>query len=100
MPVNNPANIRHGLIVRDDLSFEESIVVELKLVGIFFLPFYIVLLFLTIPVKLSWQILKIYILIAKRLEYLSQVISMHIHSQFWWPDGDTTFEGNELEEVN
>ena len=42
MPANNPANNRHGgvglfcknslpVIVRDDLSFDESIVVELKL---------------------------------------------------------------------
>ena len=74
VPANNPANNRHGgvglfyknslpVIVRDDLSFDESIVVELKLgrKKIFF-----TLLYRTPAFNHnSCQILKIYILISK-----------------------------------
>ena len=67
VPVTNPANIRRGgvglfyknslpVIARDDWSFKESIVVELKFGRKkYFLPFYIVLLLLTIPVGVKGE---------------------------------------------
>ena len=75
VPANNPANTRHGgvgifykttlpLIVRNDLSFDESIIAELKCgPKTIFLLFYIEILLLTIALldfKPYWQILKIY----------------------------------------
>ena len=98
VPANNPANTRHGgvrlfyknslpVIVRNDLSFNESIVVELKFgQKIYFLLFYIEILLPTIPrlnFKPSWQILKIYTLKSKLknlLPHFLQVISIHTHS--------------------
>ena len=46
--------------------------------------------------KPSWQILKIYTLKSK-LKNLTG--DFNAHSQLWWPDGDTTPEGTELEEL-
>ena len=98
VPANNPAKTRHGgmglfyknslpVIVRNDLSFNESIVVELKFgPKKIFLLFYIEILLPTIPLlnfKPSWQILKIYTLKSKQknlLRHFLQVISMHTHS--------------------
>ena len=55
---------------------------------------------LTIPL-LNFKLFgQIYILISKLkilLQYLSQVILMH--TQFWWPDDDTTPEATEIEEI-
>ena len=76
VPANNPANTRHGGVglfykttlpvrVKNNLSFDESIVVELKCgPKTFFVLFYIGILLLTIVIqnfKPSWKILKIYI---------------------------------------
>ena len=75
VPPNNPANTRHGgvglfhktslpVIVRNDLSFDESIVLELKCGGKkYCLLCYIEILLPTIALlnfKPSWQIMKIY----------------------------------------
>ena len=116
VPANNPANNRHGevglfyknslpVIVRDDLCFDESIVVELKLgrKKIFFTVLYRTPAFnhITLPnFEISCQILKIYILISKLkipLQYFLQAILMHIPS-FSGPM-TTTPEGTEIEEL-
>ena len=86
VPANNPVNSRNGgitlpVIVRNDFSFDESIVVELK-----FLLCYIELLLLTtllLNFKTSCQTLKIYIQKSKLkilLQYFLQVILMHTRS--------------------
>ena len=95
VPANNPANIRNGgvglflknslpVIVRNDLSFDESIVVELKFgrkKNV--LLFYNQLLLLTITLlnfKISYQTLKIYIQKSELkilLQYFLQVTLMH-----------------------
>ena len=116
VPANNPANRRHGgvglfyknslpVVVRSDLSFDESIVVELKFgrKKIFFTVLY------RSPAfdhnSPNFQV------------FLSNFRSLHAkikaenpfttfftgdfnaHSQFWWPDGDTTPEGTEVEHL-
>ena len=87
---NNPANVRHGGVglffenslpveVRNDLSFDESIVIELK----YFLLFYIEVLLLSIlrvNFKPSCQLLKNYIPKSKvetPLQHFLLVILMH-----------------------
>ena len=95
IPANNPANTRHGgvglfyknslpVIVRNDLSFDESIVVELKFGRKkYSLLFYIELLLVTTHVlnfKIFCQNLKPYIQISKLkilLQYFLQEILMH-----------------------
>ena len=116
LPANNPANVRHGgvgllfknslpVIVRNDLSFDESIVIELKFgrKKIFFIVLY------RSPAfnhnSLEFQ------------AFLSNFKSLHskiqgenpfamfftgdfnAHSQFWWPDGDSNPEGMEFENL-
>ena len=99
VPANNPANTRHDgvglfyktslpVIVRNDLSFNESIVVELKIgqKKIFLTVLYRNPSSNHLPrlnFKPSWQILKIYTLKSKLknlLRHFLQVISMHTHS--------------------
>ena len=106
VPANNPANVRHGgvglffknslpVIIRNDLSFDESIVIELKFgrKKIFFTVLYRSPAFNHTSVKFQ--------------TFLSNLINLHLkiqgekpfaifftgdfnaHSQFWWPDGDT-----------
>ena len=116
LPANNTANVRHGgvgllfknslpVIVRNDLSFDESIVIELKFgrKKIFFIVLY------RSPAfnhnSLEFQ------------AFLSNFKSLHskiqgenpfamfftgdfnAHSQFWWPDGDSNPEGMEFENL-
>ena len=98
VPANNPVNTRNGgvclfyknslpVIVRNDLSFDESIVVELKFGRKkYSLLFYIELLLVTIPLlnsKIFCQNLKLYIQTSKLkilLEFFLQVILMHTPS--------------------
>ena len=90
---------------RYDLAFEESIVVELKLgrKKIFFTVLY------RSPSNLSTS--------TKFHDFLNNFKQLHAqinsenpyasfftgdfngHSQFWWPDGDSTPEGKEIEEL-
>ena len=109
---NNPTNIRHGgeglfyknslpVIVRNDLSFDKSIVVELKFGNNFFLLFYIEILFPTIPLlyfKPSWHILKIYTPKSKLKNLLQHIFTgdFNAHTQLRWPDGDIPPEGSKL----
>ena len=101
----NPTNTRHGGVglffknslpikIRNDLSFDESIVIQR----------YIEVLPLVIPLlssRYSCQILQIYIPKSKKkirtLPFFTGDINGH--SQFWWPDGDTTSEGREIENL-
>ena len=116
VPVNNPANVRHGgvgllfknslpVIIRNDLSFDESIVIELKFgrKKIFFTVLYRSPAFNHTSVKFQ--------------TFLSNFKNLHLkiqgekpsatfftgdfnaHSQFWWPDGDTNIEGMEIENL-
>ena len=114
VPANNPSNVRHGgvglffknslpVIVRVDLSFEESIVIDIKFgCKKMFLLSYIEVLLLTIPrlnFKSSSQILKNYIHkfdVINLLQHFILVILMH--TQLWWP-GDTNHEGMEIENL-
>ena len=98
VPANNPANTRHGgvglfyktslpVIVRNDFSFDESIVVELNFgKKNFFLLFYTEILLPIIHLqnfKPSWLILKIYTPKSKLknlLQHSLQVTSMLTYS--------------------
>ena len=106
-------NVRHGgvrlffknslpVIIRNDLSFDESIVIELKFgrKKIFFTVLY-----------------KSPAFNHKFQTFLSNFKNLHLkiqgekpfatfftgdfnaHSQFWWPDGDTNIEGMEIENL-
>ena len=116
VPANNPANTRHGgvglfyknslpVIVRNDLSFNESIVVELKFgpQNIFFTVLYrnpssnhTSPEFQTFLANFENLYSKI-----KAEKPLATFFTrdFNAHSQLWWPDGDTTPEGTELEEL-
>ena len=101
VPANNPANVRHG---GDDLSFDESIVIEIKFGRKkMFLLSYIEVLLLTIPrlnSKSFCQILKNCIQkfnVKTLLQHFTLAILMH--TQLCWPDGDTNPEGVEIENL-
>ena len=110
-----PANTRHGgvalfdenylpVIVRNDLSFDELIIVELKCgQKLLFFPFYIEILLPTTPfqnLKPSWQILKLYTQIKAEKPLATFFTGdFNAHPQLCWPDGDTTPEGSELEDL-
>ena len=109
VPANNPANVRHGgvgllfknslpVIIRNDLSFDESIVIELKFGRKkIFLLFYIEVLLLTIP-RLNFKNLHLKIQGEKPFATFFTG-DFNAHSQFWWPDGDTNIEGMEIENL-
>ena len=116
MPANNPANNRHGgvglfyknsllVIVRDDLSFDESIVVELKLgwKKIFFTVLYRTPAFNHNSPEFRDFLSNFEIFYSNiKTENPFAVFftgDFNAHSQFWWPDGDTTPEGTEIEEL-
>ena len=112
----NPANTLHGGVglfyknslpikIRYDLSFDESIVVELKFgrKKIFFTVLY------RSPASnynspefmdfLS-NFSDLYTKINNENPYASFFTGdFNGHSQFWWPDGDTTAEGREIENL-
>ena len=111
---NNPANKRRGgvglfykhslpVVVRNDLSFDESIVLELKFgrKKIFFTVLYRSPAsdhnspnFQTFLSNFSYLYTKI-----KAENPFATFITgdFNAHSQFWWPDGDTTPEGTKIE---
>ena len=116
IPANNPANSRNGgvglfykntlpLVIRKDLSFDESIVVELKFgrKKIFFTVLY------RSPSSNHTS--------PEFQDFLSNFENLYsniktenplamfftgdfnAHSQFWWPGGDTTLEGAQIEDL-
>ena len=116
VPANNPANNRHGgvglfyknslpVIVRDDLSFDESIVVELKLgrKKIFFTVLYRTPAFNHNSPEFRDFLSNFENLYSDiKTENPFAVFftgDFNAHSQFWWPDGDTTPEGTEIKEL-
>ena len=113
---NNPANKRHGsvglfyrnslpIIVRNDLSFDESIVIELKFCGqkIFFTVLYrspandhnspVFQAFLS-------NFRNLYTKIKAEIPFTTFFTGdINSHSQVWWPDGDSTAVGMEIEHL-
>ena len=113
---NNPANTRRGgvglfyknsfpVVVRNDLSFDETIVVEIKFgrKKIFFTVLYRspafnhtsfeFLAFLSNFRNLYSKIM------AENPFAMFFTGDYNAHSQFWWPDGGTTPEGTEIENL-
>ena len=114
LPANNPTNTRRGgvglfyrnslpVVVRNDLSFDESIVVELKF-GKYFLLFCIEALLLII-ILLNFKLFlsnfkNLYLKVKAENPFATFFTGdFNAHSQFWWPDGDTTLEGMEIENL-
>ena len=112
----NPTNSRHGGVglflknslpikIRDDLSFEELIVVELKFgrKKFFFTVLYRSPAFNhTSPEFLDFlsNFTNLYSKIKNENPYASFFTEdFNRHSQLWWPDGDTTAEGREIENL-
>ena len=112
----NPANTRHGGVglfyknslpvkIRYDLCFDESIVVELKFgrKKIFFTVLYrSPASNYTSPEFMAFlsNVSNLYTKINNENPYASFFTGdFNGHSQFWWPDGDTTAEGREIENL-
>ena len=112
----NPTNTRHGGVglffknslpikIRNDLSFEESIVVELNFgrKKIFFTVLYKSPAFNhASPEFLDFlsNVTTLYSKMKNGNPYASFFTGdFNGHSQFWWPDGDTTAEGREIENL-
>ena len=103
VPANNPVNTRHGgvglfyknslpVIVRNDLSFDESIVVELKFGRrkIFFTEFQ----------TFFANFENLYSKIKAEKPFATFFAGdFNAHSSLWWPDGDTNPEGTELDDL-
>ena len=111
---NNPLNLRHGGVgllyknslpikIRDDLAFQESIVVELKfgIKKIFFTVVYRNPAHKVGSVEFNTFLLnfqKLYTSIKNENPYAMFITGdFNGHSQLWWPLGDTTPEGNSIE---
>ena len=114
IPANKPDGTRHGgvglfykntlpLKIRDDLSFDESIVVEIKhgRKKIFFTVLYRSPSFNYTTLEFANFISNFSELcsnIKKEKPYMTFFTGdFNGHSQFWYPEGDTTPEGRELE---
>ena len=116
VPVNNPTNTRRGgvglfyknslpLIIRNDLSFDESIVVEVKFGR---KKFFFTVLYrspasdhnsLNFQAFLS-DLRNLYVNIKAENPFATFFTrDFNAHSQYWWPDGDTTPEGTEIEHL-
>ena len=93
------------VIVRNDFSFEESIVVELKFgrKKIFFTFLYRTPAFKHTSPEFQAFLINfenLYSNMKTENPFAIFFISdFNAHSQFWWPDGDTTPEGTEIEEL-
>ena len=116
IPANYSANTRHGgvglfyknslpVVVRNDLSFDESIVVEMKFgrKRIFFTVLYRSPAFHynshNFQTFLS-NVINLYAKIKSENPYATFFTGdFNAHSQFWWPDGDSTPEGSEIEHL-
>ena len=116
VPANNPANVRHGgvglffknslpVIVRNDLSFDESIVIELKFgcKKIFFTVLYRSPAFNHTSRKFQTflsNFTNLHLKIQGENPFATFFVGdFNTHSQFWWPDGDTNPEGIEIENL-
>ena len=115
MHSKNPTNTRHvgvalfyktslPIKIRNDLSFDESIVIELNFRRKkFYLQCYIEVLPLVLPVLSSMyfcQTLQIYIPKSKtKIHTRPFLLVILMVTQFWWPDSDTTSEGREIENL-
>ena len=116
VPANNPANNKHGgvglfyknslpVIVRNDLSFDESIVIELKFgrKKVFFTVIYQSPSFnhTTPEFQVFLSNFKTLSLKIKAENPFATFFTgdFNAHSKFWWPDGDTTPEGREIEDL-
>ena len=111
----NPTHTRHGGVglffknslpikIRNDLSFEESIVAELNFgrKKIFFTVLYRSPAFNHAPEFLDFlsNVANLYSKIKNENPYASFFTGdFNGHSLFWWPDGDTTAEGREIENI-
>ena len=116
VPANNPLNTRRGgvglffknslpVIVRKDLSFDESIVVELKFgrKKIFFTVLYRSPAFNhTSPEFIAFlsNFKNLYSKIKAENPFATFFTGdFNAHSQLWWPDGITTPEGKEIDDL-
>ena len=116
VPANNPANIRNDgvglffknslpVIIRTDLSFDKSIVVELKFgrKNIFFTVLYRTPSFNHTSLEFQDFLSNFENLYSKiRTENPFAIFFtgyFNARSQLWWPDGDTTPEGTKIEEL-
>ena len=114
---NNPLNVRHGGVgllyknslpikVRDDLSFHESIVVELRFGNkkIFFTVLYRNPAFKVGSVEFNTFLFNFQNLrnaIKNENPYAMFITGdFNGHSQLWWPLGGTTPEGSSIEEMS
>ena len=109
VPANNPANTRHGgvvlfyknsfpVVVRTDLCFDQSGVIELKsgrknICYCFVSKPLITILLIFEPFCLILEI--------KAENHFSSFFTgdFNAHSQYWWPVGDSTPEGTEIEHL-
>ena len=116
VPVNNPVNTRNGgvglfyknsllVIVRNDLSFDESIVVEVKFgrKKIFFTVLYRTPSCNHTSSEFQDFLSKFETLYSniKTENPLATFFTgdFNAHSQLWWPDGNTNPEGTQIEEL-
>ena len=116
IPANHPDNVSHGGVGlflknslpakhREDLSFEQSIVIELKFgrKKIFFTVLY------RSPSHkrgspefetFMRNFRNLYTIIEAENHYASFFTGdFNGHSEFWWPEGDTNAEGREIEDL-
>ena len=115
-PANHPANTRRGgmglffknslpVVIRKDLSFDESIVVELKFgrKKVFFTVLYRSPSFDHFPPEFQTFLLNFRNLYSKiKAENPFATFftgDFNAHSQFWLPEGDTTPEGKEIDDL-
>ena len=116
VPANHPGNVTHGgvgifyknslpVILRRDLSFDESLVIELKFgrKKIFFTVLYRSPAFKHNSPEFETFISNFANLHSKiKAENPFAMFftgDFNGHSQFWWPDGDTNPEGREIEDL-
>ena len=116
IPKNNPLNVKHGGVgvfykntlpikVRNDLSFDETIVLELKFGRNFF--FFTVLYRSPAHNSGSPQFDNFLLNFRNLYETIKNENPYTVfftgdfngHSQFWWNKGDTNLEGSEIEEM-
>ena len=109
MQSRNPTNIRHGgdglfyknslpIKIRNDLSFDESIVVELKFTVLYRSPASNH----NAPEFMDFlsNFNNLYNNIKNKNPFaIFFTGDFNGHSQLWWPDGDTTAEGREIENL-
>jgi len=113
---NNPANTRHGGVglfyknslnvkVRDDLSFDESIVLEIKFghKKVFFSTMYRSPAFSHLSNEFQAFLVNFERLFtsikAENPFAMFFTGDFNAHCKFWWPGGDTTQEGTQIDDI-